>query len=198
MIDAIVIRVKGFLLHPVEAFRQSRNDKPVVVFTYFGALLLFNAILSALIAVVFRMRDMQLFYGMSSELADLFMFFFMTLAGSFVHTFIFILIIAAWIHVWVYLFGGRKGVRQTIKTIMYGNTPDLLLGWIPYIGLIFTLWSLVLSTWGIHEIQEISTGKAILAVAFAVIFLLIFIILLVTYLMTSNMVFSAVPVLFGN
>jgi len=141
---------------------------------------------------------MQLFYGMSSELADLFMFFFMTLAGSFVHTLIFILIIAAWIHVWVYLFGGRKGVRQTIKTIMYGNTPDLLLGWIPYIGLIFTLWSLVLSTWGIHEIQEISTGKAILAVAFAVIFLLIFIILIVTYLMTSNMVFSAVPVLFGN
>jgi hypothetical protein len=52
MIDPIVTKVKGLLLKPVETFHLSRNDEPGVVFTYFGALLLLNAILSILIDAV--------------------------------------------------------------------------------------------------------------------------------------------------
>jgi hypothetical protein len=94
----------------------------------------------------------------------------------------------------VFLLGGRKGINQTFKAILYGETPCLLLGWIPFIGIIFAFWSLVLGVLGIRELQEISTRCAVLAVAIAIITLLIPVILLTAYFMTSNMVFIPVPV----
>lgn len=207
MIDAIVIRMKGFLLHPVEAFRQSRNDKPVVVFTYFGALLLFNAILSILFDAV-GFESMQMFSGMMGGFTNPVRGFFISHASGYILTlilaawiifmaivvgFIFTFIFAAWLHLWVSLFGGRKGIMQTFKTIMYGNTPHLLLGWIPFIGIIFILWSLVLGIFGIRELQEISTVKAILIIAIAVIIPFTLIILFAVFFNPSNMYFYPVP-----
>ena len=94
---------------------------------------------------------------------------------------IFTLVASAWIHLWVYLLGGRKGIMQTFKAIVYGNTPRLLLGWIPFIGIVFMLWSLILGILGIRELQAIGTGKAILAVAIAVIIPLIIILIIDSY-----------------
>ena len=194
MIDLLIARLKGFLLDPVETFRQSRDDDPPVLFTYFGALFLLNTILSALIGLFFGIGNMLLPAGMSLGATDRLMGFFIVM----IYSVILIILLTAWIHLWVYLFGGRKGIMQTFKAILYGDTPNLLLGWIPFIGIIFTLWSLVLGILGIRELQEISTRNAVLAVAIAIITLLIPIILLITYLMTSNMVFIPVPVSLGT
>ncbi|MDO9034371.1 MAG: Yip1 family protein [Methanoregula sp.] len=188
MIDPIVTKVKGFLLKPVETFQQSRNDEPGVVFTYFAALLLLNAILSALIGAS-GFGSMQMFSGMMGGFTYPVRVFFMALAGGFILT----LILAAWIHLWVYLFGGHMGIMQTFKAIMYGNTPHLLLGWIPFIGIIFVLWSLVLGILGIRELQEISTVKAILVIAIAVTIPLILIILFAVFFNPSNMYFYPAP-----
>ena len=188
MIDAIIAKVKGFLLSPVETFQQSRNDEPGVVFTYFAALLLFHAILVALIAT-FGIEKMPTYPGIPVGIAVPVIVFLMALAGGFILTLIF----AAWLHLWVYLLGGRKGIMQTFKAIIYGHTPRLLLGWIPFIGFIFMLWSLVLGVLGIRELQEISTGKAILAVVIAIIIPLIIVILIGAYFITSYMTTTAVP-----
>ncbi|MDP3563040.1 MAG: YIP1 family protein, partial [Methanoregula sp.] len=137
MTDPIVTKVKGFLLNPVETFQQSRNDKMGVVFTYFAALLLLNAILSLLIDAV-GFESMQMFSGNMWGFTNPVRGFFISLASGYILTlilaawiifmtlavgFIFTLIFAAWLHLWVYLFGGRKGIMQTFKAIMYGNTP---------------------------------------------------------------------------
>ena len=188
--DTIIDKAKGFLINPVETFQQSRNDEPGVVFTYFAALLLLNAILSALIVAV-GIERMPGVAGMMPGVAVPVMVFFMVLAGGFIVT----LILAAWIHLWVYLFGGRKGIMQTFKAVMYGNTPRLLLGWIPFVGLIFALWSLVLGILGIRELQEISTSKAIFAVAIAILIPLMLIVLLGAWFITSDMTSTAIPVL---
>lgn len=188
MIDAIITKVKGFLLSPVETFQQSKNDEPSVVFTYFAALLLFHSILVAIIATI-GIEKIPMYPGMPAGIAVPVIVFLMALAGGFILTLIF----AAWIHLWVYLLGGRKGIMQTFKAIIYGHTPRLLLGWIPFIGFIFMLWSLVLGILGIRELQEISTGKAILAVVIAIIIPLIIIILIGAYFITSYMTTTAVP-----
>lgn len=87
-----------------------------------------------------------------------------------------------WVHLWVYLLGGRGGIRQTLKAIMYASTPQLLLGWIPFFGYVSTIWSIVLPTvgyvsaiWGIvlsivgiHRLQRVSIPKAIFVVVLAV------------------------------
>jgi len=103
------------------------------------------------------------------------------------------LLFAAWLHLWVYLLGGRKGIMQTFKAIIYAHTPRLLLGWIPVIGFIFMLWSLVLGVLGIRELQEISTGKAILAVVIAIIIPVVIIIVLAAYFMIAYTTMSGVP-----
>ena len=188
MIDPIVTRVKGFLLKPVETFQQFKNDEPGVVFSYFAALLLLHAILSAIIALI-GIETMPRYAGIPEGIAVPVIVFFMALAGGFIVTLIF----AAWLHLWVYILGGRKGIMQTFKAIIYGHTPRLLLGWIPFIGFVFMLWSLVLGILGISELQEMSTGKAILAVAIAVMIPLVIILLVAAYFITSYMTTTAIP-----
>ena len=188
MIDPIVTRVKGFILKPVETFQQFKSDEPGVVFSYFAALLLINAILSAIVVVI-GIETMPRFAGMPEGIAVPIIVFLMALAGGFIVTLIF----AAWLHLWVYLLGGRKGIMQTFKAIIYGHTPRLLLGWIPFVGFIFVLWSLALSILGIRELQEMSTGKAILAVAIAVMIPLVIILLVAAYFITSYVTTTAIP-----
>jgi hypothetical protein len=188
MITTIVDKVKGFLLNPVETFQQSKDDSMGTVVTYFAALLLLNAVLSAIVAV-FRIERMPMFAGMPwAAEAPVFVFFFVLVCG-FIAPFIF----GAWLHLWVYIFGGRKGIFQTIKAVMYGNTPRLLFGWIPFVGFIFMLWSLVLGILGVRELQELSPLKAILAVAVAVMIPLILLILLAAYFFTTYMTTQAIP-----
>nr|WP_321352692.1 YIP1 family protein [uncultured Methanoregula sp.] len=188
MIDTLVTKVKGFLLNPVETFQQSRADEPRAVFTYFGVLLLFNAILSAVITAV-GIETLKLFNGMSFGLAIPVLVFVMILIGGFICT----LVLGAWLHLWVYILGGRKGIMQTINAVIYGSTPRLLLGWIPFVGFLFALWSLVLGIIGIRELQEMSTERAVIAVVIAVLIPLIIIILVAAYFITSVMSVTSIP-----
>ena len=188
MFDTIVTKVKGFLLSPVETFQQSKTDEPKAVFTYFGILLLLNAILSALIAAL-GIETMQMYAGLPLGPAFPVLVFFMMLVGGFICTVVF----SAWLHLWVYLLGGKNGIMQTINAMIYGSTPRLLLGWIPFVGIIFTLWSLILGILGVRELQDLSTGKAILAVAIAVIIPLIIVILVAAYFFTTSMTTVAMP-----
>jgi hypothetical protein len=186
MINIIVEKARGFCLKPVETFRQSRNDDPEAVFPYFAALLLVNAILSAVIAAAV-VGTIPVFAGLNFGAPFPVIIFFAVLVAGF----IFSLIFAAWVHLWVYLFGGRRGIMQTANAVIYGQTPRLLFGWIPVIGFLFVLWSLVLNIIGIRELQELSTMKATLVVAIAVLIPLILIILAFAYFVisSSNMVF---------
>ncbi len=69
----------------------------------------------------------------------------------------------------MYLLGGRKGLKQTVKTITYGATPCLLLGWVPGPNIIIApIWSLLLAINGVMELHELSPGMAILAIILAI------------------------------
>jgi len=68
------------------------------------------------------------------------------------------------VHIVVLILGGKKGIKPTIKALIYGSTPRLLLGWIPFIGIIAEIWSIILLIVGMRQLQDITTGKAIIAV----------------------------------
>jgi hypothetical protein len=188
MITSIIQKAKGFILDPVEAFRQSKDDEPGRVVTYFALLLLFNAVLATIIAAL-KIELMPVFTGMPWARGLPFALFFMMLIGGFLLSLIF----GVWLHLWVYLFGGRKGIMQTLKVVMYGSTPRLLFGWIPFIGFLFLLWSLALGILGIRELQEMDTLKAILVVALAVMIPVILLIILAVYLFTMLVTTNGMP-----
>jgi hypothetical protein len=189
MITTRIEKAKGYLLDPVVTFRQSKNDKPSTVFAYFAALLLFNAILSAMLAAILSVT-MPIFPLVTWGMPGAVLVFLLVLVGGFFCTLVF----GAWLHLWVYLFGGRRGIMQTINAVIYANTPRLILGWIPFMGFLFVLWSLVLGILGTRGLQEIDTLKAILAVALAVMIPVILVIALSAYFMIANVTTTAVPV----
>jgi hypothetical protein len=189
MIDAIIAKVKGFIVSPVESFQVARADNTDIVLPYFIALLLVHAVMTAIISLV-SIGAAGLFSHMMPRFAMPVVVFFGVLIGGTVLTILFSL----WLHLWVYIIGGRKGLLETAKAVIYGMTPGMLLGWIPFIGFLFCLWSIVLQIIGVRELQEMSSGKALVAMIIAVMVPLIILVLLAMYFFVSVVSLSPVPV----
>ncbi len=170
-------RIRGFAFKPSKEFAASKEDSLTAAFKYYVPLL---AILAAILAIVVTivvtatvsklgLSELTLMPGLPElgKIAPLLG------AGAFVGIIavgiIAALYIAVWLHIWVYLFGGRGGLKQTVKTITYGATPCLLLGWVPGPNIIIApIWSLLLVITGAMELHELSSGMAILAVILAI------------------------------
>jgi hypothetical protein len=164
-------KVKGFILEPTKTFDATKEDTLEDALKYYVGI---TAIFSALSAVLFAFTStwfgsMRGGFGMMSGagtgIAGAILLFVMLLILIVIGAFIG----GAIVHIFVYIMGGRKGIAKTIIALMYGDTPYLLFGWIPLIGLIAAIWSLVLNVLGIRQFQELTTGKAILAILIPII-----------------------------
>ncbi len=170
-------RIRGFSFNPSKEFAASKEDTLTDAFKYYVPLL---AILAGILAIVVTIvvTAMVSMLGLSEltlmpGLPELGIIAPLLGAGAFVGIIaagiIAALYIAVWLHIWVYLFGGRKGLKQTVKTITYGATPCLLLGWVPGPNIIIApIWSLLLAINGVMELHELSPGMAILAIILAI------------------------------
>lgn len=175
-------KVKGFLLEPSKTFDATKGENLNEAIKYYAVIAaIYSAIFAILLAFVGtlfgsmmggRNLGMLMGAGAGAGAAIIFFVLFMILAiiGAFIS--------GAILHIFVYIVGGRKGISQTIKAVMYGSTPGLLLGWIPIIGVIASIWSLVLEILGIRQLQELTTGRAILAVLIPIIIIVILTIVL--------------------
>jgi hypothetical protein len=171
--------IKGFFLSPVETFRKVKDTDYGDTLVYFLVL----AIVCAILSVLVMLGTLPLTWftgiyglpgtGMLSGFRIVLIVVMMIIAGL-----VFLFIGAAWLHLWVYLFGGRNGYRETLKTLAFGGTPGLLLGWIPFVGMLAVIWSLVLTFLGVRELQGISSARALGAVILAVVIPLILLVLL--------------------
>lgn len=164
-------KVKGFILEPTKTFDATKEDTLEDALKYYVGI---TAIFSALSAVLFAfastwfgsMRDgFGMMSGAGTGIAGAILLFVMLLILIVIGAFIG----GAIVHIFVYIMGGRKGIAKTIIALMYGDTPYLLFGWIPLIGLIAAIWSLVLNVLGVRQFQELTTGKAILAILIPII-----------------------------
>ena len=181
MATNFIDRVRGFLQKPVEAFRNSRGDSFGTSFTYYIILVIIYAALSTVIATIIGAAGMFLgLPGAIGAMLPAFVFIY-SIVVSIVLWFAF----GLWLHLWVYALGGRKGIIQTVNAVYYGNTPYLLLGWIPFVSIIGIVWSFVLWILGVRELQEISTGKAIAAVVIAIAIVFIVLILIAVYFIAT-------------
>jgi hypothetical protein len=60
---------------------------------------------------------------------------------------------AGFVHLFVKLFKGRGDYSATYKAIVYAGTPSILLGWIPFVGIIFYMYSFYLFLKGISKLH---------------------------------------------
>jgi len=87
-----------------------------------------------------------------------------TFVGSFIH--------GAILHVIVYLMGAKKGFQNTYKAVAYGQTPNIIFGWIPLLNIVFGIWSWYLVIKGLSKLQDMTMGRAFLATIIPIIVLI--------------------------
>ena len=174
MLNDFVEKVRGFIMKPVETFQNVRGGSLGDAFVYYIILLVINAVLSAVVltAGLSALSIYQSIPGFKGALP--LVLFFMTIVGGIIGVFIG----GAWLHIFVWALGGKKGYVQTVKSVMYGSTPGLILGWIPIIGFIGAIWTVILDIFGIKELQEMSIGRAVAAVVIAGVILIVIVMVL--------------------
>jgi hypothetical protein len=176
MLDNFMEKLKGFLLNPVETFQKSREDSLGTTFSYYIVLAIISAILvTVLTTAVASLSPLAMLPGFAGVFPA-FIFVFLIIAYIIAP-----FIGGAWVHIFVWLFGGRKGYIQTVKSMMYGATPSLLLSWIPLVSIIGSIWTIILEIIGIRELHEISTGRAVAAVIISAVIIVIIVALIVAF-----------------
>ena len=161
-------KVKGFLGAPSNTFNNMEAEALGSALRYFTIWVVIYTILRTIVFYTLERRVFQTLWnllGVSD--APLYLYHFapvifalLAVLGAFAGLFVG----GLWTHLFVRAFGGRKGYRNTIKAFAYGYTPAFLFGWIPFAGVLFSIWALILNIIGIRQLHEISTGRAIGAV----------------------------------
>ncbi|MFA4824519.1 MAG: YIP1 family protein [Methanoregula sp.] len=194
MISRCYEKAKAFLMTPVEELQKSRDDPTGFTLQYYIFIVLFNAILTALIALLLgghgtlnTMSRMMSQLGWALPFVGAVGAILMVVVVAILAV-IFLFVFAIWLHIWVYLAGGRKGYMDTVKALAYGSTPGMIIGWIPIIGpFIGGIWTLVLEVLSVREIHQISTERAVIAVILAVIIPIIIMLLFLAAVLSTMM-----------
>ncbi|MGB5926452.1 MAG: YIP1 family protein [Dehalococcoidia bacterium] len=186
-------KVKGFLGAPLSTFNNVEGEALGSALKYFTIWVVIYAILRTIVFYTVERRVFQTLWdllGVSDAAVyrfDPVIFALLAVAGAFASLFI----SGSWTHLFVRAFGGRKGYGNTIKAFAYGNTPLFLFGWIPFVGMLFPLWALVLNIIGIRQLHEISTGRAIGAVLLGILALMIIVFLVVLFVVLFFVILAA-------
>jgi len=184
MFEEFVKNVKGFLMSPVEAFKQAGAKSLGAAYQYYAMLLVIFTVLYGIVTlaigafmfngyvqqvsmvpIIGKVLSAELAkfgaFVMVSQLLYVYMVFLALLFGVFLAGFL--------LHAFVILVDGKKGVKETLKTTMFAATPGLLLGWIPFICIIGWAWSFVLLILGFRDNNGLSFEKAVLVAVLPVV-----------------------------
>jgi hypothetical protein len=194
MISTCYEKVKAFLLTPVEELQKSRGDSTKSTLLYYILIVLFNAILTALVVLILGghgtlntmstlLKQLGWALPFVGALGAILVVIVMAILAV-----VFLFIGGIWLHIWVYIAGGRKGYMHTVKALAYGSTPVMIIGWIPIIGpFIGGIWTFVLEVLGVREMHQISTARAAIAVILAVIIPIIIVMILLAAVFAAVM-----------
>jgi len=164
-------KMRGFLFNPSESFWKVAEEDIRDTLLYFFIIAVIYAVLATVMAAmeVFNHPFLALFgFGFGIDLIIL--KFLVVLVFSWLLALVYSLLL----HVWVWLIGGRRGIYQTVRSVLYSLTALMLIGWIPDIGPpIGLLWSMVVGILGIEELHQIPRWRAAGAVILAILTALI-------------------------
>jgi hypothetical protein len=173
-------KARGFIFSPIKTFDDSKADTLRDAIGYCSGILVIAAILFTTSTFFFpTLRETMKYvllelagfmpayhFTICFALADVylgveyFIFLFLPL-GIF-----YLFMVGVWLHLWVYIAGGRKGINQTYKVALYAYTP-VLIAWTPVVfiqaNIMASIWTIFLTTIGIRQLHQVSTGRAIIA-----------------------------------
>lgn len=126
------------------------------------------AILTTLVNAIIGGKESLTLYGEAIRIVII-------LQVVLVYLFLFLLffIEAGLVHIVALLCGGKANYKDTYRAIAYGDTPSLLAGWLPVIGLFMYVYSIYLHSIGIGCFHRLSRWRAAISVLVPVALVLI-------------------------
>ena len=117
---------------------------------------------------------------------------------SFILSLFSVFIITGIIHVFAMVFVGKGDYSATFKAMAYGATPSLLFGWLPFVGPIFSIYSLYLQLKGISALHQVSMGRAFLIIFLIPLIIVIILLVLGFFFLSAIFTPSALGVPAGQ
>jgi hypothetical protein len=209
---------RGLLFSPRKTFPELRHLTIGSAFAYFLITLAISVILTAAAQFLFMAAIMFSFlggtllvYALVGVLAQVVIGFIGGAIGA--------VITGAWIHLWVYVFGGRRGIGETLRVVFYAYTPVGLFGWIPILlaglsgllmlgfsgflgwGIILMVvillailaWGFLITAFGITDFQDMPESKASNAVLVSFVIPLILALVAIFFLLPITAMGGPVP-----
>ena len=186
--------IKRVVTEPTAYFRSVGKGKEQLgfAFGYFALLSLLNMLLGLLTSLMFFSAFFPLMQNMMSLLGASFPGIFT--GGALVRNALFSyalglgfsFVYAGLLHVWILLFGGKQRYGKTYELGAYAGTPALLLGWIPFLGFVGQIWSLILLIIGTQEVHGISRTKAILMYVIPLVLIFFLMLLFMVFLFSTG------------
>jgi hypothetical protein len=99
--------------------------------------------------------------------------FFLSALSIYILILIAFFILLALLHILLYLFGSRKDIKTTATVVSYGSTPVMLFGWVPLLGEISPIWSLILYIIAVAKRCEMPYLRATIVVVVMLVTLII-------------------------
>ena len=204
----LVDKIWGFLRRPATTFRAVKEEGLGDALKYALICLVIFGALTGIVLVLWGTG--QLFESESDSVwltGEPLLLIPIIIGLSIVGGMLLIFIGGAWTHLWAYLLGRRQGCsyRQTLKALIYGATPIYLVGWVPFLaeraggllGVLVSIWALVLTIIGLRELHGITTGRAV-GVSILAIVIPTFVILLLAVVGVALLVVLGFFWLFGG
>ena len=178
-------KIKGVFVDPIGFFDYIKTEDSIwPAFEYYAVLSIIPIAISYFIMLIMGTG----LYGQNPSYA-----IFSTMLGGagivfvFIALYLLLLIISfigvAIIHIFAILLKCNGKYRDTYKAVMYGLTPQMLLGWIPIVSLITILYSLYLQIKGMSILHDVSMGRAFVVIIAPGIVILAIIIIIAAFLL---------------
>lgn len=147
----LIERARLVFAEPTTCWKKLHKTRRDETLKFLAALLVVSAVLSLIMTAV----------NMGTAMLSMYL---VPLAVTLVISFV-LSLVAAWLVNLVLGWMGAKGNWDTaLQAVAYGSTPSALLGWIPVVGFIGVIWSLVVQVIGLKTMYKTTYAKAILAV----------------------------------
>jgi hypothetical protein len=164
-------KMRGFLFNPSESFwKVAEEDIRDTLLYFFIIAVIYTVLATVMTAMEVSNHPFLALFGFGFGF-DLIILKFLVVG---VFSWLLALVYSLLLHFWVWLIGGRKGIYQTVRSVLYSLTALMLIGWIPDIGPpVGLLWSVVVGILGVEELHQLPRWRAAGAVILAILTALI-------------------------
>lgn len=162
----LIEKIKKVMFSPSEFFERIKTERGIgEAFKFLAILSLINLVINIILFQfdLTHLSFLSSFFKFLGTIGAAVLGIIISIAiyiGSLVFSFIW----AGFIHLFAKLFGGKSDYSATYKALTYASTPTLIFGWLPWIGLIFGLYTFYLSIKGISRLHGMSMGRSFVIV----------------------------------